>query len=59
MLDLQEIASGPNFTTIFTVKVARARGSSKRNLSISVKLIKFELLWDLNAGALLVPILLT
>lgn len=39
MLDLREIVSGPNFTTIFTVKVARAKGSSKRNSSILVKLI--------------------
>lgn len=39
MLDLQEIVSGPNFTTIFIVKVAWAKGSSKRNSSILVKLI--------------------
>jgi hypothetical protein len=39
MLDLQEIAPGINFTIIFIMKVARAKGSSKRNSSISVKLI--------------------
>ena len=39
MLDLREIAPGPNFTTIFTIKVAWAKGSSKRNSSILVKLI--------------------
>nr|DAG57854.1 MAG TPA: hypothetical protein [Caudoviricetes sp.] len=39
MLDLQEIVPGPNFTTIFTMKVARVKGNSKRNSSISVKLI--------------------
>ena len=39
MLDLREIVYGPNFTVIFTMKVARAKGSSKRNSSILVKLI--------------------
>ena len=39
MLDLRETVLGPNFNTIFTVKVARAKGSSKRNSSILVKLI--------------------
>lgn len=39
MLNLQETVSGSNFTTIFIMKVARAKGSSKRNLSILVKLI--------------------
>ena len=29
MLDLREIVYGPNFTIIFTMKVARAKGSSK------------------------------
>ena len=39
MLDLLEIVLSPNFTIIFTVKVAGVKGNSKRNSSISVKLI--------------------